>query len=525
MSLVGLPTWRQPGSMEPPGPRPKLRFTENSYDNCMELDRSLSESDPDVFQKSLQLVEVIGEAKPGFIAEGSPVLRPLNKHSLSTHIVRHMDCEKQVSGSWVSCVPPSESALLPMIHFGRWRKIRPIIGVVEAPIFRPDGTIAQEPGYDDATGYLYRPTGEFPGVPENPTQEDARLAFISLRQVFCDFPYVTEPMRDVPIAALLTILARAAIDGNVPVFAFEASIQGSGKTLQGDAVHIIATGRMGAHGPFPHDPEEQRKAIFSCARSGAPVAFFDNVKGQFGGEAIENAITSGEIKQRVLGASDDITVPWILTTIVTGNNMTMTEDMLRRSLMCRIEPKEEDPTDRNNFAHPDLLDWVRAERPRLLVAALTILRAYACKGFPDAGLGVMQSFNAWSRLVPSAIYFAGGENVLKAKGSRDNGGTDEAGAFAMFASDLPRLSDQPITAKNILGALYPAPKDGEPPDGWDTMREAIEILCPTRSPFAPDAARFGMLIKSRVGQVSKGMKFCSRKNNSGIRVYWMDPVQ
>ena len=536
------PAWldhEAPSAPEVDDPRPEVRLGGDSYKNVTALDAALAEHAPDVFHRSLSLVEVVAESKPGPVAIGAPTLRALTRYSLETHISRYLRCVRwqkpdkqaismasltgaEAKGEWVPTRAAPDTALLPMLSFGRWQLIRPIAGVVEAPIFRPDGTIAQDPGYDPATGYLYRPSGEFPPVPDHPTQADAQLALMSLRHVFCDFPYVNEAASYVPIAALLTILARAAISGNVPVFAFEASIQGSGKTKQADAVHIIATGRLGAHGDFPHEDEEQRKAMFSSARSGAPVAFFDNVKGRFGGSAIENAITTGEIRQRVLGASEDATAQWIATVLVTGNNMTMTEDMLRRSLMCRIEPKEEDPTRRTNFEHPDLLDWVTSERSRLLVAALTILRAFACKGFPDAGLGTMQSFNAWSRLVPPAIAFAGGANVLAAVGNvGESGGTDEAGAFALLVRELPRLSSNPITAKGILDALYPAPRSDEAPDGWDGVREAIEIVCPPRGNLPPDAVRFGLALKARIGQVSAGLRFGSSPNRAGTRTYYV----
>jgi hypothetical protein len=252
------------------------------------------------------------------------------------------------------------------------------------------------------------------------------------------------------------------------------------------------------------------------------VAFFDNVKGRLGGEAIEGAITSGELRQRVLGASVDAVVPWRATVLCTGNNMTMTEDMLRRSLVCRIEP----PESRGKFIHPDLVDWTRAHRARLIASALTILRAYAVKGCPETGAGHLDSFLEWSRLVPAAIVYAGGPNVIAAVGTVEMSGSDEAGAFAVFLRELDRMSvvdqwRQPterrsLTTKELLDRLYPAPRSDEPPDGWDDMREAVSTMSPTKGNFPPDLARLGRAIQERSGQYSHGLKLV-RTTSKGQR--------
>lgn len=503
--------------------RPEVRlYATDTSKNVDALDAALAEHAPDVFQRGLHLVEVVSETRPRLSPEGAPVLRELNAHSLELHVSRNLNCVRfqppdaaaiklestggpRAAGEWVPTKAHKETAILPMLAHGRWRRIRPIVGVTESPMLRPDGTVLQVAGYDDGTGYLYRPPCEYPTVADHPTQDDARGALADLRHVFCDFPYISDPCSVVPIAALLTILSRPAIDGIVPVFAFEASKQNAGKTLQGDAVHMIATGRIGAHASFPADEQEQPKTVFSIALSGAPVAFFDNVKGIFGGAALECAITSSELSQRILGAPSGATPPWRAVVMVTGNNMTMTEDMLRRSLVSRVEPPEARAAP---FAHHPLLDWVKEHRARLVAAALTLLRAYTAKGCPATGLAPLDSFESWSRLVPAAIAYAGGPNVIEAVGSVEMSGTDEAGAFAIFVRQLSRMGE--VSTKGIIDRCYPAPRHDEPPDGWEEMREAIETMAPPKGNFAPSVKLLGMAVHSRVGQFHAGLKLISR---------------
>lgn len=486
-----------------PEERPEVQLTYDLARNVDALDEALGRTAGEVFQRALELVEVVTERRPSLVSEGTPVLRKLNLHSVGTIVMRGVDTlvwktpTKKDPGGWVLGRPPADTALLPLLAFGRWAHVRPISGITEAPLFRPDGTIMQAAGYDPPTGYLFRPNATFPRVPDEPTQEDARNAMLSLQHVFCDFPYTSPAAAAVPIAALLTVLARAAIDGPVPVFGFEASVQGSGKTMQGDIVHLIATGRLPPKSSFPETATDQRKELLSLALSGSPVGFFDNVKGVFGGAPLEALVTSGELRQRVLGASEDKVVRWLATIIVTGNNMHPTEDMIRRMLMCRIEPDTEDPTKRTAFAHDDLVGWVKAERERLIVAALTILRAYACKGYPSAGTGVMQSFHAWSKLIPGAIVYVGGPNVIETVGTAE-AGSDEAAAVSAVIKLLPIVCGKhAMSSREILSLMYAA--SGE---HADQLKEAVELLAPPKGNGETKPQALGIALRARKGQVS-----------------------
>src|ERR1700678_2705428 len=59
---------------------------------------------------------------------------------------------------------------------GDWPEARVLVGVVETPVMRADGTVLQEAGFDEATGLLYLPNQEFPEVPSRPSQGDAIAA-------------------------------------------------------------------------------------------------------------------------------------------------------------------------------------------------------------------------------------------------------------------------------------------------------------------------------------------------------------
>ena len=104
---------------------------------------------------------------------------------------------------------------------------------------------------------------------------------------------------------------------------------------------------------------------------------------------------------------------WRTVILATGNNVSLRGDTSRRALVSRLESPLERPEDRKDFRHPDLLEWVRAERPRLVTAALTVLRAHVVAGRPLT-VHRMGSFEAWSSVIPSAIVWAGGPDATKA---------------------------------------------------------------------------------------------------------------
>ena len=108
-----------------------------------------------------------------------------------------------------------------------------------------------------------------------------------------------------------------------------------------------------------------------------------------------------------------------------GNNMVFQGDMARRVVPIDLDPKIERSEERDNFRYSPLLPWILKERPRLVVAALTILKAYFAAGCPFQGVKPLGSFEEWSRLVRQALIWAGkqthaqGVNISKLKATRN----------------------------------------------------------------------------------------------------------
>jgi hypothetical protein len=287
-----------------------------------------------------------------------------------------------------------------------------IEGVAESPVFRADGTILDVPGYDPQTRLIYDPRGErFPPVPEAPTHAHATQALADLLEPFDEFPFVDDSARAATAALVLSIVGRSAIPGQVPLFSAQAPTPGSGKGLLVAAASLIAIGRLAPLMAQTSDEEENRKRLLALAIESPQLVVIDNVEGTFGSPSLAMALTTGEVRDRRLGATETVAATLRSVWAITGNNVQFRSDFGRRVVPIDLDPQVERPEQRT-FRRGDLLNYVEAQRPKLVVAALTLLRAYVVAGHPSHGLGPVGSYESWDRLVRGAVVWAGGVDPM-----------------------------------------------------------------------------------------------------------------
>lgn len=478
---------------------------------------------------------------------GTPRLRPVPAPLLTVRLaaaakwVRQQKAkQKGAPARWIE-QDPDPKTVAGVLAAKDWPGIRPLRGIVETPIFTPSHRLVTEAGYEPETTFVHLPSVQFEAVPERPTQQDAQDALRRLWiDLFCDFPYRGMPAQDqedatrearfeharacpdafAAVALLLTILARPAIQGAVPGVVFEASTQGSGKSLQIHIVSQVATGRSASFATFPigrdgkPNEEELEKLLGSYAIAGTQVVAFDNIKGLLGGPGLEKVQTAVDsVALRVLGSLELRLLPWSAVMAFSGNNMAMTDDTAQRNLISRLESSLEDPRgrDKREYLHPNLLAWIEQNRGRLVRDALIILRAWAvAEEKPDAGnLG---SFEAWSAVIPSALLYAGGPNILLAR-SRDGSADDqESEAHATLLMNWP--FNEPLKASDIVNKLFDseATQSRNAPKGYDEMRGAIRELTGTPDGKKPNPSTFGYCLRKLRDKIRNGLKITGKQN-------------
>lgn len=501
-----------------PAPLPVIRVGADIRRMGDEATRTLA-SDPKLFVRSGELVTVTQAAEIDGrrgVVQGAPTIRTVAFATLRERLTSVAAFEKRgPRGIWKACTPPD--AVVSAVHArGEWPGLRPIVGTCEIPTLRLDGSILDRPGYDAATGLLYVPSCEVPPIPEHPTQEEARRALDELLEPLAEFPWAQPSDRSAVIAALLTVVARAAIEGPIPGLAIDANAPGSGKSILADFVAILATGRPAARAQYPEQAEELGKVLDAVALSGAAILTLDNVTRPLEGGSLDLKLTADHTEVRPLGRSETRKLPWRTLIIATGNGLDIRGDTRRRFLVPRLEPETESPENRSGFRIPNMRAWCDEHRGRLVGAALTVLRAYAAADHPDVGTKTWGSFESWSALIPPAIAHAGGNDPMLSRLPVEN--DSRRGAFETVLLAWRRLFPEGGTIKKFLAHVY---QNGVPRPGEEETHAALEELVPIRpGTTGPDPRRLGDYLRTKRRAVVGGLRIDTLPGVTGGSARW-----
>jgi hypothetical protein len=276
--------------------------------------------------------------------------------------------------------------------------------ITTAPTMRADGEIIQTRGYDPESGILYVPSRHYPAVPLKPTRYDAMQAAKLILDLVCDFPFRQPYHRSAWLCLVLTLAARMAIAGDKPFFAITGNQPGTGKDLLASVAHLGIFGRDLPVMGWPNNEVERDKRMLIVAMNDDPCVLLGNLVDPVGGETLEKAITSSTYKGRLLGFSKDVEAPLNTVFVGTGNNLVYSSDgMQRRVMLVALYYEKPDPEMRTGFKIKDLKDYVRQHHAQIVVAALTILRAFHVAGRPDSGKPAIGGFEPWCELIRNPV--------------------------------------------------------------------------------------------------------------------------
>jgi len=416
---------------------------------------------------------------------------------------------KNGPGHWVPADPPIP-LVKQLLSIGLRRRLKPLSAVITAPTLRPDGSILAKPGYDVETGLFLDISGApTVAIVNAPTRKQVEAALHLILMPFNDFPFVTADDLGVFLASLLTAIVRPSLSTS-PAFGFDAPVQGSGKTLLASCIGALATGE--APGVYPHaggkDDEEIRKRVFAALIYGRRVLVWDNVVGTFDSAALAAALTSSTYTDRVLGRSETIAVPNRMLLLMTGNNLTLTGDMARRVLVCRIDPVTDQPFARQFDLDP--FAYVLEHRQDMVVAGITLIRGWLTSGAARAS-GRMASFEHWDDLVRQTVVWLGtvvepGEfgdpmNAVIAAQSSD---PEYETLAEMLTALLEIFGNSHFTAGKALQEVLPY--HNSPGGGPSAPARLAECLREFSENAIHSTRSLGRVLKYRAGRVAGGKR-------------------
>jgi hypothetical protein len=303
---------------------------------------------------------------------------------------------------------PQRKHISILMDRGEYHRLPILSWLAYAPCFTADGPI-REHGYHPASGvYAAFEASDWP-MPDMSKKSHSELVSILL-DPFTDFG-ISGPSISALLCAILTFPALPIIDGPIPLFGISAPIRGAGKTLLARAISIIGTGQEPPMTMPDTSPEETKKALFVTAIEGKPVIVFDNQdpRSFFGTPALAAAITSGVIRDRILGQSRSVEAPWRAVCFVTGNNLRLASDLGRRTMSLFLNPGCSRPEFRSGFKYPNLISVIKRRKHIYLSAAMEVIKRNNGESNVSPVVG---GFEEWDRWVRQAVYKATGYDPI-----------------------------------------------------------------------------------------------------------------
>lgn len=497
--------------------RPCVRIVPGKRSEAIdEAEQHLAGRDLELFQRgefivraAAQEVEIAGGGK-------AEVLRviPVKTQHMRDRFNLAVDLQRfdKRANDWVSvdCPPAFADAYLERI--GLW-KLPVLHSVATAPVLRPDGSVLDKPGFDRASGVYYDPRGaEFPGVPPAPTRGAALAALDRLDELIGTFPFVDEVSRSVGLSAILTPIFRRAISA-APLHGITAPVAGSGKSKLVNTAAIVATGHPAPAVAQGKEEAETEKRLTGVLLAGDAVAAIDNAERPLGGEFLCQVVTEPLVAPRLLGTMSLLRVPNTVSWYATGNNLKFLGDMVRRALLCRLDPQCERPELRE-FETPDPCVVALERRPEFVVAALTIARAFVVAGRPRA-MPPLGSFEGWSTWVRDPLIWLGRADPVDAMGETRRDDPKTAALATILEQWAAVVGERRVTAREATELAERTSIDGySHPD----FREAL--LGVATEAGKVNSRRLGHWLGQVKGRPIAGRKLVEGGNRAGT-LLWM----
>jgi hypothetical protein len=472
-----------------------------------------------LFYRDDTIVYTPREGEDGYIPltsdgrDGPAQIRPVSANQLASIVqctywpYRNRERSSEDADGKVTTVSRRESAVFPRQAAAyvvevpdMLPNLRVLRGVVHVPILRSDGSILYDSGYDKATRLLHLPEPGLvvPPVSVNPSRTEIAEAIGLLEYMVAQFRFVTSGHRANYFGLLLTPVLREVVLPPYKLGSFTAPQPGSGKSLLAAVMRIVHGGVF--RSTFPGDEAEIGKQISSILdTTTAPVCQFDNVTGVLSSATLAGLLTSDLWESRRLGSQTQISRPNDRQWIITGNNVCIGGDLVRRTVSVTIDPGVPNPHLRTEFDIRDLEGWARGQRGELIAALLTLVRAWVAAGRPTGDARGSDSFARWIEAIDGILHVAGvkdsfdsPETISRTIGSDD----DEWAEFLGVVYWVQETQGWPNwTVKNLLSKAntpieVPPPRESMSPFAEaDTQSVVTTLVAALPSELAEKAAR------------------------------------
>jgi hypothetical protein len=391
-----------------------------------------------------------------------PTASPLTTHG----VVRaaHQFCRPIKDGE--NATLPDRVAALYLDMAGEW-KLPPLVVISTAPILLNDGSIRSVEGYDPGTGIYCCNIPQFE-IPEKPTPTDAEAALLILREAFKTFPFSDAVRKfdqglgvDVVdhgtaighdesafLIGLMTATCRQSLWLSPGLLLNAPSISGAGtgKGLLVRSISVIAYGQRPRPFTAGNDRHEMDKRLVSEVIEGNPIVFMDNVNGTLlRSNTLASFLTERPSGVRILGRSQMVKLELATFFALTGNGLSISEDLARRFIYGELDAQCEDPEQR--AFGPGFLESIETHRAELLGAALTIWR-WGRQNRQKSGI-TLGSFEMWCEWVRDPLLALGCKDPVARLNQIKARDPERQRVIELFSAWWEHHADNPVKVSEL----------------------------------------------------------------------------
>jgi hypothetical protein len=392
----------------------------------------------------------------------------------------------ELNSEWFVEVPAPPKLVHTMLEVSH-KRARALVGIIEHPAVKPDGSLIQGSGFDPGTGfYTSVPAELVPELPEVITEQMAATSYGWIcEHALADFPYATVLDRAGAVAMILTAIQRRLLIGSegVPMFATSAPVQGTGKTALIRLMSYLVHGTGVPVTSWPTNDEEMGKHLLAILMEGLPIVLFDNLPegGRIESDELAKACTAEKYRRRILGENREGEAPTNVVWCFTGNNIQPVGDFNTRTLSIYLDANCENP-DRRSFSRDDIERWSLEHRAEFFYHALVILAGYRRQllrsqdefGSRKCVACEPTRFQDWDRQVREPIIWAGGPDPALLFERNKAEDPQKAGREVLLETWFDVYGSEPVQLKTILECCEHVYGDASK----SALRDAISDLVP-----------------------------------------------
>lgn len=380
-------------------------------------------------------------------------LQSVDAASLPALLVGHCTFEvARKDGGWmqVDCPPTLAKAITTKATDMRRAYVKRIVCT---PIL-VNGQLVATPGFSaDHEAWIAAPQGV---ALEEPTYEAAKAALARLETWLAEFPFVDAEDRSVALAALLTAAMRASLP-TTPGIVVSKPQFGSGASTLCNIINVVLTGKPAAVVNFERGGEELDKHIGSNLLAGLPSVVIDNIPdgSVFNSRILAQVVSERTAQVRRLGQSVVVDVPCTQLALLNGNNVTVTEDLVRRFMRIDLNPHCEDPH-RRRFKRPNLVEEAQEARAQILSDIYTIVEAFRQSGSAVGTEIDLSGYTAWIEAVVRPLVWLGYPNPILSQKKLERGDPKKAQWQGILSAWLEVFGETAVTARDLLEEEFPS---------------------------------------------------------------------